>query len=157
MGPMKASAPSLPRLARTALLALASASLLVSGHAQTASPSSAPPAAIRTLGTPDFAQIVQRYGPAVVNISTKRVEEGVPGPTPRPGGADPFERFFAPFLTPGTYGVKVELAGFSPVEQKNIQVRLGQRLDLNFSMKVGDIQEVVEVIVGEASRQRIAR
>jgi serine protease Do len=28
------------------------------------------PAAIRTLGTPDFSQIVQRYGPAVVNIST---------------------------------------------------------------------------------------
>jgi Carboxypeptidase regulatory-like domain len=55
-------------------------------------------------------------------------------------------KFFAPFLTPGKYGVKVELAGFSPVEQKNIDVRLGQRVDLNFSLKVGDIQEVVEVI-----------
>nr|WP_315493818.1 Do family serine endopeptidase [uncultured Rhodoferax sp.] len=66
---MKAFTPSLPRLARTALLALASASLLVSGHAETASPSTAPPPAIRTLGTPDFTQIVQRYGPAVVNIS----------------------------------------------------------------------------------------
>jgi outer membrane receptor protein involved in Fe transport len=55
-------------------------------------------------------------------------------------------KFFAPFLTPGKYTVKVELAGFSPVEQKGIDVRLGQRLDVNFSMKVGDIQEVVEVI-----------
>ena len=36
-------------------------------------------------------------------------------------------RFFAPFLTPGRYTVRVELSGFSPVEQKNIDVRLGQR------------------------------
>ncbi len=55
-------------------------------------------------------------------------------------------RFFAPFLTPGVHGVKVELTGFSPVERKNIQVRLGQRLDLEFSLKVGDLQEVVEVV-----------
>jgi hypothetical protein len=55
-------------------------------------------------------------------------------------------RFFAPFLTPGSYGVKVELAGFSPVEQKNIQVRLGQRLSLNFTLKVGDITETIEVV-----------
>lgn len=59
----------LPRLARTALLVLASAGLLATGHAQTISPASASLPTIRTLGTPDFAQIVQRYGPAVVNIS----------------------------------------------------------------------------------------
>jgi len=69
MGGMNAFAPSLPRLARTALIVVASASLLATGHTQTTSPASAAPAAIRTLGTPDFAQIVQRYGPAVVNIS----------------------------------------------------------------------------------------
>lgn len=55
-------------------------------------------------------------------------------------------RFFAPFLTPGLYGVKVELTGFSPVERKAIQVRLGQRVDLEFTLKVGDFQEVVEVV-----------
>jgi hypothetical protein len=56
-------------------------------------------------------------------------------------------RFFAPFLTPGTYAVKVELTGFSPVEQKAIQVRLGQRADLgDLTMKVGGITEVVEVV-----------
>src|SRR3990167_3853824 len=69
MGGMKALAPTLPRLMRTALLVLAGTSLLATGHAQTTSPTSAAPPAIRTLGTPDFAQIVQRYGPAVVNIS----------------------------------------------------------------------------------------
>ena len=56
-------------------------------------------------------------------------------------------RFFAPFLTPTIYAVKVELTGFSPVEQKNIQVRLGQRADLgDLTMKVGGITEVVEVV-----------
>ncbi len=59
----------LHRLARLTLLALASASLLATAHAQSTSPAPATPVAIRTLGTPDFAQIVQRYGPAVVNIS----------------------------------------------------------------------------------------
>jgi hypothetical protein len=55
-------------------------------------------------------------------------------------------RFFAPYLTPGDYSVRVELTGFSPVEQKNIAVRLGQRVSLDFTMKVGQISETVEVV-----------
>jgi carboxypeptidase family protein/TonB-dependent receptor-like protein len=56
-------------------------------------------------------------------------------------------RFFAPYLAPGRYSVKVELTGFSPVEQKNIDVHLGQRLELGaLTMKVGSLQETVEVI-----------
>jgi len=56
-------------------------------------------------------------------------------------------RFFAPFLPPGIYAVRVELTGFSPIEQKEIQVRLGQRLELQgLTLKVGGITEVVEVV-----------
>lgn len=55
-------------------------------------------------------------------------------------------RFFAPFITPGKVSVRVELTGFSPVEQKNVEVRLGSRLDMSFTLKVGDLQEVVEVV-----------
>lgn len=55
-------------------------------------------------------------------------------------------RFFAPFLTPGKHAVRVELTGFSTVEQKNIDVRLGSRLDMSFTLKVGGMQEVVEVV-----------
>jgi hypothetical protein len=58
-------------------------------------------------------------------------------------------RYFAPYLTPGRYSVRVELAGFSPVERKDVQVRLGQRLELPFTMKVGERQEVIEVVGGE--------
>jgi hypothetical protein len=38
-------------------------------------------------------------------------------------------RFFAPFLTPGQYEVKVDLAGFKPVDRRNIDLRVGQRID----------------------------
>src|SRR6185295_12200240 len=54
--------------------------------------------------------------------------------------------FFAPYLTPGRYSVKVELSGFSPIEQKDIEVHLGQRLDLaNLVLRVGGLEVVVVV------------
>jgi len=56
-------------------------------------------------------------------------------------------RFFAPFLAPGMYTVRVELTGFSPIEQKEIQVRLGVRLELKeLTLKVGEITETIEVV-----------
>lgn len=55
-------------------------------------------------------------------------------------------RFFAPYLTPGKYNVRVELSGFAPVEQKNIVVSLGQRVEVHgLTLKVGGLQETVEV------------
>jgi hypothetical protein len=56
-------------------------------------------------------------------------------------------RFFAPFLTPGMYSVKVELTGFSIVEQKNVNVPLGSRIDLkSLVLKVGQITETIQVV-----------
>jgi hypothetical protein len=56
-------------------------------------------------------------------------------------------RFYAPFLTPAVYAVRAELTGFSPVEQKNVHVRVGQRIDLTgLTLKVGGLEEVVEVV-----------
>jgi hypothetical protein len=56
-------------------------------------------------------------------------------------------RFFMPYLTPGVYAVKVELTGFTPIHQKDINVRLGQRITLTgLTLKVGGLEEVVEVI-----------
>src|SRR3954447_9854737 len=54
-------------------------------------------------------------------------------------------RFFAPFLTPGTYTVHAELQGFRAAEQRNVEVRLGQRAELNLKMGVGGLTETVEV------------
>src|SRR5271169_2294496 len=41
-------------------------------------------------------------------------------------------RFFAPYLTPGLYTARAERPGFNPVEQKNIEVHLGKRLEVPF-------------------------
>jgi len=54
-------------------------------------------------------------------------------------------RFFAPYLTPGLYNVRVEMSGFRPTEQRNVELRLGQRLELSLVLKVGDLKEDVEV------------
>jgi Carboxypeptidase regulatory-like domain len=54
-------------------------------------------------------------------------------------------RFFAPFLTPGQYEVKVELQGFKTVDRRNVDVRLGQRVDLTLTLDVGPLSESVQV------------
>ena len=59
-------------------------------------------------------------------------------------------RFFAPFLTPGVYGVRAELSGFKPVEQRRVEVRLGQRAELALKLEVGGVSETVEVSSGTA-------
>jgi serine protease Do len=72
-GSMNLDAPLRPpfRRLRHAVLVTLSAALLASVHAQGVTPPAATaPLTLRNLGTPDFAQIAQRYGPAVVNIST---------------------------------------------------------------------------------------
>ena len=54
-------------------------------------------------------------------------------------------RFFAPFLTPGRYEVLVELQGFRPLDRTNIDVQLGQRVELSLPLQVGSVTEAVSV------------
>ncbi len=54
-------------------------------------------------------------------------------------------RFFAPYLTPGQYEIKVELSGFRQVDRKDIQLRVGQAIDLTLPMTVGELTETVQV------------
>ena len=55
-------------------------------------------------------------------------------------------RFFAPFLQPGVYDARIQLSGFAPIEQRMIQVRLGQRVTLtDLTMRVGGLTETVQV------------
>jgi hypothetical protein len=55
-------------------------------------------------------------------------------------------RFFAPYLTPGVYTVRVELTGFKPIERPGVVVRLGQRVELPFELAVGTVAEAVQVV-----------
>jgi len=55
-------------------------------------------------------------------------------------------RFTVPFLTPGPYTVHAELSGFSPIDRSDIQVGLGQHVDLPLTLRVGSLQEKIEVV-----------
>jgi outer membrane receptor protein involved in Fe transport len=78
---------------------------------------------------------------------------GVPGVTVTVTGpqgikssvTDTDGRFNVPFLTPGAYAVRAELQGFKSVEKKDINVSLGQTVDLPLKMDVGGITETVQV------------
>ena len=48
-------------------------------------------------------------------------------------------------LTPGSYRVEVEAAGFSKSVQENVTVNVLQRTTINPSLKVGAVTEVVNV------------
>jgi hypothetical protein len=48
-------------------------------------------------------------------------------------------------LRPGTYTLTAELAGFSTVRRENLQVLLGERVAVNFSLVLSTVQETVTV------------
>jgi hypothetical protein len=64
---------------------------------------------------------------------------------PRTLTSDAEGRFLAPFLTPGQYSVRVELQGFRPLDRQNIDVRLGQRVELTLTLNVGGVSQAVTV------------
>lgn len=49
------------------------------------------------------------------------------------------------YLQPGAYTVSAELQGFRKVTRENVEVRLGDRLEIDFRLEVGRMEEVVTV------------
>lgn len=49
------------------------------------------------------------------------------------------------YLPPGKYSITVELSGFKRLVRENIEVRVGDRLDLDLGLEVGNVQETVSV------------
>jgi outer membrane receptor protein involved in Fe transport len=54
-------------------------------------------------------------------------------------------RYFLPNLRPGQYEVTAELSGFAATRQQ-LELRVGQDLTVNFTMKVGGLAEQVDVV-----------
>ena len=48
-------------------------------------------------------------------------------------------------LPPGNYEIKVEAQGFSPLSRKDVQLTVGEDLDLNLKLVLGSASQVVEV------------
>ena len=53
--------------------------------------------------------------------------------------------FSVPYLTPGAYRVTVELSGFKKIVREGVEVRIGDRLTLDMSLEVGQLEETVTV------------
>jgi len=81
---------------------------------------------------------------AAVTIANK--ENGLK----RTAKTDGAGRFNFPQLKPGSYTVKVEAPGFAPQQDDNILAGLGQKQVANFTLKLAQSRETVEVS-GEAS------
>lgn len=73
---------------------------------------------------------------AAKNQETNVVNEGVSNES---GG------YRIPFLIPGVYEVTVEAQGFKKASRQNIEVRVNDRLEVNFSLEAGSISDTVTV------------
>jgi hypothetical protein len=54
--------------------------------------------------------------------------------------------YTAASLAPGEYRVDVELSGFKPVRREGIRLATGEKARIDFSLSVGNIQELVTVV-----------
>ncbi|MBI3210741.1 MAG: TonB-dependent receptor [Candidatus Solibacter usitatus] len=53
--------------------------------------------------------------------------------------------FDMPYLLPGVYTVTVEMAGFKKAVREKVQLRIGERMTLDFALALGDVSESVKV------------
>jgi hypothetical protein len=60
-------------------------------------------------------------------------------------------RFTVPLLTPGTYQLRAELQNFKTAQRNDINVSLGQTVDVGLQMEVGNISETVTVVGAAAT------
>src|SRR3984893_11517677 len=76
--------------------------------------------------------------------------------------------YTVPNVIPGDYEVRVSAKGFSTARQANVSLAVGQQQQLNFSLKVGETSQTVEVtgaapqteltssaLAGQVQQQRI--
>src|SRR3984893_4331645 len=92
---------------------------------------------------------------AIVGQVTDATNAAIPGATvtitnraislQRGAKADNEGRFNFPQLKPGTYSVRVEAEGFDPQQNDNVFSGLGQKQTVNFTLKVAQSNQTVEV------------
>ncbi len=63
----------------------------------------------------------------------------------RSASTDDSGRFNFPQLKPGTYLVKVEAEGFEPQQNDAVSSALGQKVTVDFSLKIAQSNETVEI------------
>ena len=88
-------------------------------------------------------RVTDRSGSAIpgVGLRAKHIETGIvtSGISGDGGG------FRLPFLTPGNYQLTAEFTGFKKLTIDQVEVRVGETLDLPVMLEVGNVTESVEV------------
>jgi len=54
-------------------------------------------------------------------------------------------RYSIPFVAVGTYNIVVELTGFKRAERKDVAVRIADRLEIDFTLEIGGLEETITV------------
>ncbi|HTM49923.1 MAG TPA: TonB-dependent receptor [Bryobacteraceae bacterium] len=61
------------------------------------------------------------------------------------GKANDAGNYSLPYLVPGIYTVTTETAGFRKFVRENVQIRVGETVELNIQMATGDVAETIDV------------
>ena len=95
-----------------------------------------------------YGTVVDEQGGALPAVSVMLSGQGAP----RTETTDARGQFRFLNLSPGTYAVKLELAGFASVLRENVVVSLGRNTEFTETMKVSSVAEAVTVTSETPSR-----
>lgn len=74
-------------------------------------------------------------------VTAAHVATNVESTTTTDGAGD----YAIPYLAPGLYRITVELQGFKKIVREKVEVRIGDRLTIDLSLEVGQLEETVTV------------
>ncbi|HEX5084962.1 MAG TPA: carboxypeptidase-like regulatory domain-containing protein, partial [Blastocatellia bacterium] len=88
-------------------------------------------------------RVVDNNGAAVANaaVTITNTATNVNSSTTTNGNGD----YTALFLIPGSYGITVEATGFKKSTRQNIEVRVGDKLQIDLQLEVGSVSDTVNV------------
>jgi len=88
-------------------------------------------------------RVVDNSGAAVANanVTVTNAATNVSSSTATNGDGD----YTALYLTPGSYTVTVEATGFKKAIRQNIEIRVGDKLQVNLQLEVGNVSDTVNV------------
>src|SRR5262249_30327223 len=88
-------------------------------------------------------RVVDNSGAAVANaaVTITNTATNVPSSTTTNGNGN----YTALYLVPGSYSVTVEATGFKKAIRQKIEIRVGDKLQLDLQLEVGNVSETVNV------------
>ncbi|HKC85974.1 MAG TPA: carboxypeptidase-like regulatory domain-containing protein, partial [Blastocatellia bacterium] len=88
-------------------------------------------------------RVVDNSGAAVAhaNVTVTNAATNTSSSTTTNGDGD----YTALYLTPGSYSVTVEATGFKKATRQNIEIRVGDKLQIDLQLEVGNVSDTINV------------